>query len=126
MRVLQVIESAYRCTIEEQDDPAVWITHAMSGAGARLDVLLRGNAVNYALTGQNAAGLRFGAVEQTQPPRIDHEISKLVDKGANVYVILEDSMERGISPDRHVDGIHSVSREDIPRLFDGYDQVWHW
>jgi sulfur relay (sulfurtransferase) DsrF/TusC family protein len=126
MRVLQIIESAYRCTIEEQDDPAVWITHAMTGAGAEFGVLLRGNAVNYALTGQEAAGLQFGRIKQSQPPRIDHEVSKLVDKGINVYAIQEDGMERGIDPDQYVPGIQAISREEIPRLFDGYDQVWHW
>lgn len=126
MKVLQVIESAYRCTIEEQDDPAVWITHAMKGAGGEFGVLLRGNAVNYAVRGQDASGLKFGDCAQTQPPQIDSEVGKLMEKGIAVFVVEEDCAERGISEADCIDGIKTASRSDIPTLFDQYDQIWHW
>lgn len=126
MKALQVIQSAYRCTVEEQDDPAVWITHAMKGAGAELGVLLRGNAVNYAVKGQDASGLAFGALEQTQPPKIDREVEKLVDKGLEVYFVKEDAEERGIGESDCISGIRSISRTKVPELFSEYDQIWHW
>jgi hypothetical protein len=75
MKSLNIIECAYRATIEEQDDTIVWLTHAMQSAGGDLAVLLRGNAVNYAVRGQNAAGLAFGAWRQTQPPRLAADIA---------------------------------------------------
>jgi hypothetical protein len=126
MKALNIIESAYRATIEEQDDTIVWLTHAMKGAGADLAVLLRGNAVNYAALGQDAAGLAFGGWRQTQPPRIGDDIGSLVAKGVSVYVLAEDLAERGLGPGDILNGIERVDRERLPQLLAGYDQVWHW
>jgi len=125
-KILQVIETAYRGTLEEQDDTVVWITHAMKGAGGDLHVLLRGNAVNYAVTGQDASGLAFGERKQTQPPRIDQDLAKLVGKGVDVYVVEEDVAERGIERTELIAGVKPVSRTGIPKLFAAYEQVWHW
>jgi len=80
MKVLNIIESAYRATTEEQDDTIVWLSHTLKAAGADLGVLLRGNAVNYAVRGQDAAGLAFGAWRQTQPPRLANDIAALPTK----------------------------------------------
>lgn len=126
MKVLQVIETAYRATIEEQDDTIVWITHAMKGAGADLGVLLRGNAVAYAVTGQDASGLAFGNWKQTQPPRIDHEIASLIGKGVAVHAVAEDLSERGLAKAKLVEGVSVVARDGIAKLFGAHDQVWHW
>lgn len=126
MKALQVVESAYRCTIEEQDDPAIWITHAMKGAGADLAVLLRGNAVNYAVKGQDAAGLTFGGVKQSQPPRLDRDIVGLVEKGLEVYVVEEDLAERGILASMLVTGVRLAPRARLATIFDAHDQIWHW
>jgi intracellular sulfur oxidation DsrE/DsrF family protein len=125
-KVLQVIETAYRCNTEEQDDPIVWITHAMKGTGATLDVLLRGNAVNYAVRGQDAAGLSFGGRAQTQPPRIDEDLASLVGKGVDVYVVADDVTERGIESAELVKGVKTVGRAGVPRLFGSYDRIWCW
>jgi sulfur transfer complex TusBCD TusB component (DsrH family) len=125
-KVLQVIDSGYRCTIEEQDDPVLWITAAMKGAGAELDVLLCGNAVNYAVRGQDAAGLVFGGRKQTQPPKLDLDLQKLAQKGVAVYLVQEDAAERGIAATDLVDGVERIPRSGMARLFDKYDQVWHW
>ncbi len=126
MKALNIIEQAYRATIEEQDDTIVWLTHAMKGAGAELDVLLRGNAVNYAVRGQDASGVRFGAEEQSQPPRLAEDIAGLIGKGVNVYILAEDLYEHGITEEDLIEGPKRVGREELPDVFKRYDQIWHW
>lgn len=126
MKVLNIIESAYRATIEEQDDTIVWLSHALKAAGADLGVLLRGNAVNYAVRGQEAGGLAFGAWRQTQPPRIANDIAALPAKGVAIYVLAEDLAERGLEAGDLVPGLERVTRDGLPGLFAAHDQVWHW
>jgi sulfur relay (sulfurtransferase) DsrF/TusC family protein len=126
MKALNIIESAYRATIEEQDDTIVWLTHAMKAADADLAVLLRGNAVNYAVREQDAAGLAFGGWRQTQPPHIADDIAALPAKGVAVYVLAEDLAERGLEAGDLVPGLERVTRDRLPGLFAMHDQVWHW
>ncbi len=125
-KALSIIESAYRATLEEQDDTVVWITHALKGAGASIDVLLRGNAVNYAVKGQDASGLAFGERRQTQPPKIDEDVAKLTTKGVKVFIVEDDLAERGVERSELIAGIEAVRRDAVPKLLAGYDQVWHW
>ena len=99
---------------------------AYEGAGADLNVLLRGNAVNYAVNGQDASGLSFGDWKQTQPPNLASDIGGLVGKGVEVYIASEDLAERGLAGGNLVDGIKQISRSNIPAICDAHDQVWHW
>ena len=126
MKALNIIETAYRATLEEQDDPIVWITHAMKGAGADLAVLLRGNAVNYTVKGQDASGLSFGARSHAHPPSLADDIAGLIGKGVDVYIVEEDLAERGIGGGDTISGLKPVARSGLAKLVDGYDQVWHW
>jgi DsrE/DsrF-like family len=125
-RYLSVIENAYRATVEEQDDTAVWFTHALKNGGAEVALLLRGNAVNYALRGQDASGLRFGTKELKVPPEIDKDISACVEKKIPAFVVSEDLAERGILPSDLLPGIEKVPRIGLAKLFDSYDRVIHW
>jgi hypothetical protein len=125
-KILAIVETAYRATLEEQDDPVLWITQALRGAGADIHVLLRGAAVNYGVRDQDASGLRFGARAQTQPPRIERDLEALKTKGISVYYVEDDARARGIRPDELVGGLTAVRGESLPSLFRGYEQVWHW
>lgn len=125
-KVLNIVETAYRATLEEQDDTILWLTQALKGAGADISVLLRGNAVNYAVKGQDASGLRFGKKAQTQPPRLDEDIARLIGKGIRVLVVEDDLAERGVEQSELVASVEQIKRSGIPELIDSYDKVWHW
>jgi intracellular sulfur oxidation DsrE/DsrF family protein len=126
MLTLQIIETAYRATLEEQDDPVVWITHAMRGAGAELAVLLRGNAVNYAVTGQDCSGLQFGEWKQTQAPRLAADLASLVGKGVEIMAVEDDLIERGIGKAALMAGIKLVPRAGLADVLERFPRIWHW
>ena len=126
MKVLQIVEAAYHATLEEQDDPIIWISHAMKGAGGDLDVLLVGNAVNYAVAAQDATGLSFGDWQQSQPPDLAGDIGGLTAKGIKVFVVQDDLDKRGLRDTVLVPGIETLLRGRLPALLSDYDQIWHW
>jgi sulfur relay (sulfurtransferase) DsrF/TusC family protein len=125
-KILSIIETAYRATLEEQDDTVLWFNHILKSAGGDVSILLRANAVNYAIQGQDASGLRFGEVSQVHPPEIDKDVAALIQKGTPVYVVAEDALERGLVESEFVRGVQHVSRRTLPQLLDQFDQVWHW
>ncbi len=125
-KILNIVETAYRATIEEQDDTVLWLSHMLKNSGADISILLRANAVNYAAKGQDASGLVFGDMKMTHPPEIDKDVSKMIEKGIPVFVVEEDLMERGLINGELVSGIQRVKRKAIPELIDRHDQVWHW
>ncbi|HAC64706.1 MAG TPA: hypothetical protein DCF68_14520 [Cyanothece sp. UBA12306] len=126
MKALQIIESAYRCIVEEQDDPAIWIVQVLKTAGGEVDILLKGNAVNYAIAGQGNEGLTLGSWQQTCPAKVDQDLQQALDAGLKVYAIAEDISLRGIPEAKLLGGIQKLSRQELPNLFEQYQQVWHW
>lgn len=126
MKVLSIVETAYRATLEEQDDTVLWFSHSVRSAGADIDLLLQGNAANYAVREQDASGLVFGDQRQTQPPRIANDLAKLIAAGVTVYAVREDAAERGLEPSELIDGIEWIHRARAAALIGHYERVWYW
>jgi len=121
-KYLCIVRSAYRATIEEQDDPALWFTHAMGSAGADVSVLLRGDAVSYATKGQDARGLQFGDCA-VKGPDIPRDIRSMLDAKIAVYVTREDLSTRGIDEARLAIGIRAMNESAIGELVGGFDRI---
>jgi len=126
-KTLNIVESAYRAVMEEQDDTILWLLAAMQGAGAEHTVLLRGNAVNYAVAGQGAPGLAIGGWKQTQAPRMDRDIIDLIEnRKMLVFVVEEDLAARGIELGELVPGVQPLSSKLLPKRMAEYELVSHW
>jgi sulfur transfer complex TusBCD TusB component (DsrH family) len=126
-KTLNIVESAYRAVMEEQDDTILWLLAAMQGAGAEHTVLLRGNAVNYAVAGQGAPGLAIGGWKQTQAPRMDSDVIDLIEnRKIPVFIVEEDLAARGIERGELVPGVQLLSSKMLPKRMAEFELVSHW
>ena len=125
MRILNIIESAYRGTLEEQDDTILWLSRAIRKGGADLSVLLRGSAVNY-IVPQQCPPLGIGESGISHPAQPEDDIRKLADDGVRVYVLEDDLEERGLARAKSNGKVAYVRSGDVAALMEQHDQVWHW
>lgn len=126
METLQVISGAYRATYEEQDDTILWLTQALVAAGARMAVLLRCNAVNYAVRAQQAPALAIGTWQQAHPPAIAADLARIVASGVPVHVVREDAEARGLRAGDLAEGVHLVRQGEVADLVARHGRVWMW
>jgi sulfur relay (sulfurtransferase) DsrF/TusC family protein len=124
-KYLSIIDSAGRAIIEEQDDTAVWFSHAMKNAGADVSILLRGDAVNYALLNQDARGLRFGA-RAVKGPDMVRDIKAVIAKKIPLYAVADDLAERGIAGSPLIPGVEQIPLSAVARLLEAHDRILSW
>lgn len=126
MKVLQVVEQAFRTLVEEQDDTILWLTRSMHGAGAALSVLLAGHAAFYAVQQRRQPALALAGWRQSEPACVIDDLDALTAAGVAVFVVREELAERGLSDLPVRAGIEVVDRSALPQLYESVDQVWQW
>lgn len=126
MKLLNIVSSGYRATLEEQDDTVVWVTQCLRNAGADVDLLLQDAAVNYPVVGQAVTPLRIGGRQQSHAPDVNGQISAILGSGSSVYVVEEDLLDRAIDRGRLLPEVGVITRRELPNLLSRYDAAWHW
>ena len=125
-KVLSVIDSAYRASLEEQDDAGLWFSSAVAKAGADITLLLTGNAVNYVTTGHHGEPLQLGGGTIAFPMDPNVDIKRAADGGCACFFIREDAEERGIDTAKVMAGVEAISRDKLADFVDSFDDIWHW
>lgn len=125
-KVLSIVDTAYRATLEEQDDTVVWFTHILRHSGADITILLTGNAVNYAVCGQQPPALHFGTAAIAFPPRLDRDLQRASETGVKLVLVRDDADVRGIPATTLMPEVEQISREQLADFLNGFDLVWHW
>lgn len=126
-KILSIVESAYRATLEEQDDTVLWFNHMLANAGADIAILLRGNAVNYLAREQKVGDLSFGGEGLGNPPRIAEDVAALhTKKNVPIYYVKEDARERGLEESSLIELGEPVARSGLSKFVAAYDRVFHW
>ena len=126
MRVLQIIEQAFRTLTEEQDDTILWLTQSIASAGANVEVLLSGNCVYYGILKSKQPVLKIGQWLQKEPADIPQDIERLINQNIPIYVLAEDLKLRGIEPTLLHHSIKVLNHEKIVDVYNSVDQVWQW
>ena len=126
MNSLSIVEGAFRATLEEQDDAALWFTAAVRNSGSDCNLLLKGLAVHYALRDQQAPALSIGDVTVDHPPRYDEDLSRVIANGGKVYVVSDDLATLGLADAALIDGVDLIGKGDLPKVTAGYDHLWWW
>lgn len=125
-RVLAIVERAYRGAIEEQYANILWLSHVLRRLRGEIDVLLRSNAVRYALQDQPRTRLVIGMQVIETLPHYETEVRNLLDAGVSIYVSAADCDRFQIDRERLIAGVVAVDVPCVARLFAEHTHVWHW
>ena len=110
----------------EDSDIGLFASAFAPVAGQNLTLLLREDAVNYAVRGQDGTGIKIAGTPIQPGFLIETDLKSLGQSNIPVYAVREDLAERGINPNEVIDGVRLMSRTELGKLVDQFDSVWNW
>jgi hypothetical protein len=125
-RSLAIVERAWRGSVEEQYAHILWLARILKRMRSDIGVLLRGNAVGYAVRNGPARDLQIVGIQLDPIQRLDTAVADLLADGVPVYVSQCDCDRLGIAFEVIVPGVVWVGSAGIARLCQSYDRIWYW
>ncbi len=110
----------------EDSDIGLFASAFAPVAGQSLALLLREDAANYAVRGQDGTGIKIAGTVVQPGFLIETDLRSVQQTKIPVYVVREDLEARGIKPDELIDGVQLTSKTELGKLIDQFDTVWNW
>jgi len=110
----------------EDSDIGLFASAFSSVAGQPLTLLLREDAVNYGVRGQDGTGIKIAGLTVQPGFLIETDLSSLKQSNIPVYAVSEDLEERGIKQADLIAGIQLLSKKELGKFVDQFDTVWNW
>ncbi len=110
----------------EDSDIGLFASAFAPVASQNLTLLLREDAVNYAVRGQDGSGIRIAGGVVQPGFMIETDLQALQQTKIPVYVIREDLEERGIKQEDLIPGVRLLGKSELGKLVDRFDTVWNW
>ena len=125
-RSLAIVERAWRGGVEEQYAHILWLARILKRMRSDIGVLLRGNAVGYAVRNAMPCRVQIAGIQLDSIHQLDTAVADLLADGVPVHVSEDDRHRLGIAPELIVPGVVRVDPPGIARLWQSYDRIWYW
>lgn len=110
----------------EDSDIGLFASAFAPVAGQDLTLLLREDAVNYAVRGQDGTGIKVAGTPVQPGFLIETDLRSAAQSNIPVYVLREDAEERGLTREDLIEGVHLLSERELGGFVDRFDTVWNW
>ena len=110
----------------EDSDIGLFASAFSSVAGQPLTLLLREDAVNYAVRGQDGTGIKIAGAVVQPGFLIETDLKSVRQANIPVYAVREDLEERGIKKEDLIEGVQLLSGKELGKFVDQFDTVWNW
>jgi sulfur relay (sulfurtransferase) DsrF/TusC family protein len=110
----------------EDSDIGLFASAFAPVAGNAMTILLREDAVNYAVRGQDGTGITIAGGRVQPGFLIETDIQSVQEARIPVYAFRDDLERRGIREEELVAGVKVIGRQEFGKLVDQFDTVWNW
>ena len=110
----------------EDSDIGLFASAFAPVAGQNLTLLLRQEAVNYAVRGQDGSGIKIAGTPVQPGFLIETDLKSVHQANIPVYAVREDLEEHGIKKEELIEGVQLLSANELGKFIDQFETVWNW